>query len=111
MRALCAPGRHRLTVAHASHPRLPSLPPPPWQGPSHIPHLFTIDSAKGTGIFSPLLDELKDAIDGSLIHMPDSLTMTIDSLQTVLITGAGGWLGSLLPQTLVERNPNTRFSL
>lgn len=43
--------------------------------------------------------------------MPDSLTMTIDSLQTVLITGAGGWLGSLLPQTLVERNPNTRFSL
>lgn len=34
--------------------------------------------------------------------------MTIDS-QTILITGAGGWLGSLLPGKLIELEPETSF--
>ncbi|PWN32754.1 NAD-P-binding protein [Meira miltonrushii] len=34
--------------------------------------------------------------------------MAIDS-QTILITGAGGWLGSLLPGKLVELEPETSF--
>ncbi|GAC76393.1 hypothetical protein PANT_22c00005 [Moesziomyces antarcticus T-34] len=35
--------------------------------------------------------------------------MTIQE-QTILITGAGGWLGSLLPARIVQREPQTAFS-
>lgn len=31
--------------------------------------------------------------------------------ETVLITGAGGWLGSKLAGTIVAREPNKSFSL
>lgn len=39
---------------------------------------------------------------------PSNMTVTY---QTILITGAGGWLGSLLPGTFVQREPQVSFSL
>ena len=47
---------------------------------------------------------------GSSTPHSSTSAMTV-TYQTILITGAGGWLGSLLPATFVQREPETSFSL
>lgn len=49
------------------------------------------------GLFSHLLLQL-------------DITMT-QTTETILITGAGGWLGSLLPSTLLKLEPKKVFNL